>query len=65
MKIVSFIDEPQLIRRILEHLDLWCGRVPKGLPPPSEQEEKFAEPIVSEGFDDGWGHHIGTGGGIS
>lgn len=65
MKIVSFIDEPQLIRRILEHLDLWCGRVPKGLPPPSEQEEKFAEPIVSEAFDDGWGHHIGTGGGIS
>jgi hypothetical protein len=34
MKIISFIDEPLLIHRILEHLCLWHESLPKGLPPP-------------------------------
>lgn len=33
MKIISFIDEPQMIHRILEQLHLMQERNPKGLPP--------------------------------
>jgi hypothetical protein len=40
MKIVSFIGECQLIRRILEHLDLWQMRIPKVLTPPAEEIPK-------------------------
>ncbi|MBE0575555.1 MAG: transposase [Desulfuromonadales bacterium] len=39
MKLVSFIDEPLLVRRILEHLDLWQECLPKGLPPPQHHED--------------------------
>jgi hypothetical protein len=47
------IDEPLLIRRILEHLNLWQERIPKGLPPPAELED-IADVVVCEAFDDGW-----------
>ena len=49
MKIISFIDERLLVRRILEHLGLWQKRIPRGLPPP------VTEIIVCEEFDDDWG----------
>lgn len=60
MKIISFIDESLLIRRILEHLNLWQERIPNGLPPPEEHED-VAEVVVCEAFDDGWGRHDDTG----
>jgi hypothetical protein len=56
MKIISFIDEPMLICRILEHLKLWQERIPKGLPPPEEEGDN-AEAVVCESFDDGWGRY--------
>jgi hypothetical protein len=52
MKIVSFITEAAIIRRILEHLGLWTGKkqkAPAGRAPPSLDREKRYEP-----FDDGW-----------
>ncbi len=57
MKIISFIDEHLLIRRILDHLDLWQQRIPKGLPPPVES---IPETIICEEIDDGWGRYDGT-----
>ncbi len=54
MKIISFIDERLLVRHILEHLNLWQERIPKGLPPP---EDTIVETIVCEEFDDGWGSY--------
>lgn len=54
MKITSFIDEPTLIRHILEHLGLWRERIPKGLPPP---EETIPDEVGLEEFDDGWGRY--------
>ena len=59
MKIISFIDESLLIRRILGHLELWQEHVPKGLPPPEHQED-IDEAVVCEAFDDGWGRHDET-----
>ncbi len=59
MKIISFIDEPLLIHRILEYLGLWHESLPKGLPPPKEQEDT-AEVVVCEAFGDGWGRHDET-----
>lgn len=56
MKIISFIDEPLLIRRILEHLGLWQARIPKGLPPP-EHHDDIVEAVVCEAFDDGWSRY--------
>jgi len=56
MKIISFITEAVIIRRILEHLGLWKGKTPA--PPPSDRappalgHEKRYEP-----FDDGWPHY--------
>jgi len=52
MKIISFIDERLLIRRILEHLGLRQESIPNGLPPPVTE---IPETIVCEEFDDGWG----------
>ena len=54
MKIISFIDERLLIRRILDHLGLWQERIPQGLPPPVVE---ILETIVCEEFDDGWGRN--------
>ena len=59
MNDISFIDEPLLIHRILEHLCLWHESLPKGLPPPKEQED-IAEVVVCEAFDDGWDRHDET-----
>ena len=56
MKIISFITEAVIIRRVLEHLGLWRGKTPA--PPPSDRapsapgHEKRYEP-----FDDGWSHY--------
>lgn len=56
MKIVSFISEPLLIRRILEHLNLCQERIPKGLQPP-EHHGDIVEAVVCEALDDGWGRY--------
>jgi len=58
MKIVGFIDERLLIRRILDHLDLWQQRIPKGLPPPVEP---IPETIVCEEIGDGRGRYDDPG----
>jgi hypothetical protein len=58
MKIISFIKDREVIRKILEHLDLW--RIPKQPRPPPKN--KFAlpqqnpcPPVTEQNlFDDGW-----------
>ena len=51
MKIISLIDDPDVIARILRHLGLW-----KQYPDPREGKIKAPEdgPVVMEDFDDGW-----------
>jgi hypothetical protein len=61
MKIISFINEPDVIRKILEHLDLWnIPEQPRPLP-----EGRFTSPLHNpcpaiteqddfDFFDDGW-----------
>ena len=55
MKIISFISksQPEVIRKILEHLGLWEEKTrcwPPNLPPfPAHEETTTGEP-----FDDGW-----------
>jgi hypothetical protein len=51
MKIISLIDEPDVIQRILRHLGLW-----KEPPGPRQGKTKTPEdgPVATEGFDDGW-----------
>jgi hypothetical protein len=51
MKIISLINDPDVIERILRHLGLW-----KQQTAPSERETKAPEhgPVVIEYFDDGW-----------
>jgi len=49
MKIVSFINEVDVIRKILEHLGLWEDKIPVGRAPPVSIPEKNYEP-----YDDGW-----------
>lgn len=51
MRIISFIDEAQVIWRILEHLGLWSDK-PSGKPPPVNHYQ--VEPVYQP-FDDGWG----------
>jgi hypothetical protein len=52
MKIISFIAKSQadVIRKILEHLELWEKQIrpPPNRPPPPEKN------IPCEPFDDGW-----------
>ncbi|MDF1614038.1 hypothetical protein [Desulfurivibrio dismutans] len=53
MKIISFISEAAIIRRILEHLGLWTTKKPKpAAPPPALDRERRYEP-----FDDGWSQY--------
>ncbi len=51
MKIISLINQPEVIERILRHLGLW-----KQQTAPSGRKEKPPEhgPVVIEDFDDGW-----------
>jgi hypothetical protein len=51
MKIISLINDPNLIRKILEHPGLW-----KPHPYPDARKPKVPSPgpVVVEGFDDGW-----------
>ena len=44
MKIISFITAPQLIRHILEHLDLWVQRPSRG-PPGQEASHENGETV--------------------
>ena len=53
MKIVSFINEASVIRKILEHLQLWKAEHP-GKPPP---ESLYRDMIDYLPFDDGWGDY--------
>ena len=59
MKIISFINEPNVIRKILEHLDLW--NTPEQLrPPPGKRftlpKHNPCPPVTEQEdvFDDGW-----------
>jgi len=49
MKIISFINETGVIRKILEHLGLWEDKTPLERAPPVSIYEKNYEP-----YDDGW-----------
>lgn len=60
MKIISFISEPKLIQKILEHLKLWVPhnvseRSPpvRATPSPGHNPQPIDE-ITYEPFDDGW-----------
>jgi hypothetical protein len=49
MKIISFINEADVIRKILEHLGLWEDKTPSERAPPVSISDKNYEP-----YDDGW-----------
>jgi hypothetical protein len=51
MKIISLINDPDVMERILRHLRLW-----KQQTVPSGRKTKAPEhgPVVIEDFDDGW-----------
>lgn len=59
MKIISFIVEPLLICRILEHINLWTGEQPQR-PFATEYHDDIIEPVVCETFDYGCGRHHET-----
>jgi hypothetical protein len=50
MKIISLIQDPDVIRRILEHLGFWRQDVGSRCKKP----KPGYGPIVHEDFDDGW-----------
>ena len=61
MKIISFIVERKVIRRILVHLKLWDDPQ-RQRPPPSKKNEQFSQVskknvLHYEPFDDGWGDY--------
>ncbi len=50
MRIISFIDQPDVIQKILEHLGLWEeSQAPPGTEPPACSE--LVEPIKELTFD--------------
>jgi hypothetical protein len=49
MRIIAFITEYSVVKKILDHLGLWNIDHPRG-PPLNEEIDK----IVYEPFDDGW-----------
>jgi len=49
MKIISLINEPDVIERILRHLGLW-----KQHPGPHQTKAPEHGPVVLDDFDDGW-----------
>lgn len=52
MKIISFITEPETIRRILEHLKRWDDPARKGRSPPNVSTA--SSNVTYEPVDDGW-----------
>ena len=59
MKIISFIKEQQVIRKILEHLNLWdrperCRPPPRAGPVPQATLRHEEERTQHDPFDDGW-----------
>ncbi len=52
MKIIGFINEADVIRKILEHLNLWEEKSPVERAPPDSIREKSYEP-----YDDSWPHY--------
>jgi hypothetical protein len=51
MKIISLINDPNLIRKILEHLRPW---EPHPYPGARKPKVPAPGPVVVAGFDDGW-----------
>ena len=60
MKIISFISEPKLVRKILEHLKLWTTPSVSARSPPAKaaplpgHDPIPTDEITYEPFDDGW-----------
>jgi hypothetical protein len=54
MKIISLIQDPDVIRQILKHLGLWKQDMEPRNMEPTKQEYG---PVVHENFDDGWPGH--------
>jgi hypothetical protein len=56
MKIISFITEQEVIRRILEHLNLWLKKPATSNrdPPEINPVKVVRETVYGEPFDDGW-----------
>ncbi len=52
MKIISFINETDVIKKRLEHLGLWPQK-PSREPPKNNSAHKIND-FVYEPFDDGW-----------
>ena len=50
MRIISFIDEYLIVKKILEHLDLWREKQPRA---PPEKVVEITE-LTYETIDDGW-----------
>jgi len=53
MKIISFITEPETIRRILEHLKRWDDPARKSRSPPDTTPPASTH-VTYESVDDGW-----------
>jgi hypothetical protein len=53
MKIISFITEPETIRRILEHLKRWDDPARKSRSPPATTPPASTH-VTYEPVDDGW-----------
>ena len=49
MKIVGFITDYLVVRKILKHLDLWDRS-----PPPEPDKSPAGEEVICEPYDDGW-----------
>jgi len=54
MRIISIIDQPEIIEKILKHLDLW---LPQAHGPPMNEENKIVEETV---YDDGFFDYLPT-----
>ncbi len=52
MKIISFITEYQIIKKILEHLSLWEQNASRD--PPNRETSSENNDLIYEPFDDGW-----------
>jgi hypothetical protein len=52
MKVISFITDQQVIRRILKHLGLWTQTTSRD--PPNTASSPKNNELVYEFFDDGW-----------